>query len=348
MNRKRLIILALFVIAILWWYSNRKPNVPTPTYDANHPDMIAEDSKPSDNRTDANTHAAPMTAAEFTARQEENFRKLTNAINEGKNEWRTPIEFFGKIVDENTNPVPDADIHFVWTNLSPEGSSETRTTSDTNGLFVLGNVTGKVLTVQVSKQGYYAYKSYPVGFFYAGENENFVPDASNPVEFRLHKKGKAEPIIVFARNIQISISGKPLELDLKTGQAVPAGQGDLTVEFFRTPLDQAKRQVFDWSLKITPQNGGLVLSTREFDFLAPEAGYQPSELIDMPLSLGEKWQGRMNRQYFLKLADGNYARVHLDLRPSNGSLRIESFLNPSGSRNLEYDEAVQPKPTVHE
>ena len=105
MNRKRLIILALFVIAILWWYSNRKPNVPTPTYDANHPDMIAEDSKPSDNRTDANTHAAPMTAAEFTARQEENFRKLTNAINEGKNEWRTPIEFFGKIVDENTNVV---------------------------------------------------------------------------------------------------------------------------------------------------------------------------------------------------------------------------------------------------
>ena len=27
---------------------------------------------------------------------------------------------------------------------------------------------------------------------------------------------------------------------------------------------------------------------------------------------------------------------------------VDSFLNPTGSRNLEYDEAVQPKPTVHE
>lgn len=27
-------------------------------------------------------------------------------------DWRTPIEFYGKVVDENTNPVANADIYF--------------------------------------------------------------------------------------------------------------------------------------------------------------------------------------------------------------------------------------------
>lgn len=267
----------------------------------------------------------------------------------GLNEWRTPIEFYGKVVDENTNAVAGASVHFVWTDLSADGSSEKDATSDQDGLFSLSNVSGKNLIVRVSKEGYYAYQRFGVAFNYAGENQNFIPNVANPVIFQLKKKGEAEPLIMFAKTFSISISGKPLELNLKTGQTVPVGQGDLMLEFIRTPLEETtNRNFFDWSLKLTPRNGGLIASTREFDFVAPEHGYQPIDLIDMPVSLAAEWQGHLRRQYFLRFADGNYARIRFDLRPSNGSLKIESFLNPSGSRNLEFDPAVQPKPTTYE
>ena len=106
----------------------------------------------------------------------------------GLNEWRTPIEFYGKVVDENTNPVANASVHFVWTDLSQKGNSEKDTTSDEDGLFSLNDTTGKNLIVQVSKKGYYSYQRFGAAFNYAGENQNFVPDAANPVVFRLKKK----------------------------------------------------------------------------------------------------------------------------------------------------------------
>ena len=56
----------------------------------------------------------------------------------------------------------------------------------------------------------------------------------------------------------------------------------------------------------------------------------------------------MKQKYFVKYADGNYGRIDFDFLARNGVYRILSFINTSGSRNLEYDEAVQPKPSVQE
>jgi hypothetical protein len=66
-------------------------------------------------------------------------------------------------------------------------------------------------------------------------------------------------------------------------------------------------------------------------------GYEPSGLVEMKSSSEGNWQGRMKLQYFVRLAEGKYARILLDLMSHNGSLRIQGFTNPSGSRNLEYD-----------
>ena len=105
--------------------------------------------------------------------------------------WKTPITFHGRVIDQNTNPVPDAKIHFAWTDLSPNGTSETNTQSDVNGLFALSGVTGRGLSVYVSKPGYYLSKRSPTSFDYG---DGYQPDG-NPVEFILRKQGLGVDLI---------------------------------------------------------------------------------------------------------------------------------------------------------
>lgn len=87
-------------------------------------------------------------------------------------EWRTPIEFFGKVVDEKEQPVAGALIEFAWTG-TPEkyggdGVGKRTLTSDSNGMFSLTGVGGKGMTVYVSKEGYYRRSESNGWFEYAG------------------------------------------------------------------------------------------------------------------------------------------------------------------------------------
>src|SRR5207253_3346534 len=91
--------------------------------------------------------------------------------------------------------------------------------------------------------------------------------------------------------------------------------------------------------------GGLIATAKEFDFEAPENGYQPSSEILMTTDLGSNWRGIVDKKYFLKLKDGNYARMNFKMIAGGDHFcAIESFLNPTGSRNLEYDTAKEIKP----
>jgi DDE superfamily endonuclease len=58
-------------------------------------------------------------------------------------EWKTPIEFYGKVLDEHGNPVVGATADISWTDMSLNGSSNTQVTSDGAGLFVDNYATHK-------------------------------------------------------------------------------------------------------------------------------------------------------------------------------------------------------------
>ena len=218
------------------------------------------------------------------------------------------------------------------------------------GLFSLQGEQGKFLSIKVSKEGYYEYKPEGEGFFYAGRNENFVPDENNPVVFRLHKKRQAEPLIArefpgFAQIEQLRRDGTPVEIDLLQAKKVASG-GNLKMELWGDPIERTTNK-YKWKLRISVAGGGIIVNSEEFNFKAPESGYAPQILIDMPTT-SEHWTSNMKQKYFVKYADGNYGRIDFDFLARNGVYRILSFINTSGSRNLEYDEAVQPKPSVQE
>ena len=200
-------------------------------------------------------------------------------------EWKMPINFWGRVLDESNQPVAGADIQFVWNILwnpaYPNGVDEVHVKSDENGLFSLVGRRGKGLSVDVLKEGYYGTSSARQSFEYAQPEIRFVPDQASPVVFHLRKKGNAESLIVMrgmmnvpgvGKQFKIPTNGNPVQINLRQGKVVPAG-GQIVV--FYTANRENSRQ-YDWHYEIRVPGGGIILSTNEFDFMAPLDGYQPS------------------------------------------------------------------------
>jgi len=281
---------------------------------------------------------------------------LVDAVRRGKtvldakDSWRTPIEFFGKVIDDDSNPVFHAEIQLAWTDTSTQGHSERVVYTDTNGNFALKGVGGYALTIRALKDGYYTSKSNQPGFFYAGQDSNFVANSSMPIVFHLKKKRSAEPLIVIRgaglrtmRDFLVPKDGSPVEISLSSGKQVASGLGDFKVQCWTRDEIRTGRG-YDWKCRLSVPDGGIQESSQEFPFLAPEDGYLPAIEIEMPANLGERWSVQAERQYFIRSKSGSFARIRFIMIAGGGHFfRLESFLNPTGSRNLEYDPAVQPQ-----
>jgi hypothetical protein len=255
--------------------------------------------------------------------------------------WQSPIEFYGKVVDENSNAVAGAKIRFQWVEAPRrEGNRTSNTESDEKGLFSLHDARGPSLGVSVSKEGYYTSRRGNDSFSYGSlANEPFSPDPLNPVIFSLKGKGIQESLIKtdfpvgIGQIAQLRHDGTPVEIDLLNGVKVSGGNSGLRLEFWRDISDK-KANVFDWKLQLSIANGGLIPTDEEFAFQAPENGYQPAIVINMPAT-NQPWLGESRSRYYLRLPDGKYGRIDVYLLPYNGVFSVQSAVNPSGSRNLE-------------
>lgn len=186
MNKRAAIGFLLFATALLLWWHRQQPadqatQTPLPTVESRQRQVAAT------------SIAAPKPTPESDPAgwMEMRRKEVEEERQKGLNDWRTPIVFYGRVVDENMNPVSDAKIDFGWTDLSPSGSSEMQTASDNNGSFFLSGVKGKVLTVQVAKSGYYAFKAYPVVFFLRRCESELCSRRSQSGRLPLEKEGRS-------------------------------------------------------------------------------------------------------------------------------------------------------------
>src|SRR6202012_3068584 len=92
-----------------------------------------------------------------------NIKKRQELIEEYKNEWRTPISFYGIVEDESNNVIAGAKVDFECNDLSQEGTSFYHTHSDNKCAFSIKNLIGKVEKVTVSKQSFFSHQ--PNGAF---------------------------------------------------------------------------------------------------------------------------------------------------------------------------------------
>ena len=263
--------------------------------------------------------------------------KTTNAYyQELLAEWQVPIEFYGKVVDENSNAVPEANVRFRWIETpTEEGEKMSTNQSDSAGLFSLHGKRGRSLTVWVSKDGYYASHGGQSGFVYALGSKIHSPNPDNPVIFNLKKKGTLENLVVVKRTHGMPRDGVPVSLDLFTGKTTTEADGGLVIQCWTDDRGKQRGEKYDWHSRVTIPGGGLVISDKEFDFIAPEEGYVPFIEVNMPADRSD-WRNDVDLKFFYRLSGGAYGRMTLSLIAGGGHFFVvESFLNPSGSRNLE-------------
>jgi Carboxypeptidase regulatory-like domain len=337
------IIVVLAVALVLWRWNTHRANqspVAQPAAGTSQSSSVpaSPPQLPPKNMQTASASALPNPATNQAAWMDARIKQMEQDHQNALNDWRTPIEFYGEVVDENTNPVASAKIDFSCNDLSPTGTSNYQTVSDANGFFSITGITGKLLNVNVSKEGYYTSKRDNNYYTYAGNNINFMPDSQNPVIFHLRKKMKGESLITidypgFAHIAQLHHDGTPVEIDLFKGVQVPLGSGQLRMALWRDSSDKNAR-VYDWSLQLTAPNGGLVETDEEFDFEAPQAGYQPSIMIDMPAT-NINWKAEVRSKYYIQLANGDYGRIDFYILSRNGVFTVSSAINPNGSQDLE-------------
>lgn len=251
-------------------------------------------------------------------------------------EWKMPISFYGRVVDQSNDPISEAKVEFSWTDLSPAGSSASATLSDGTGAFSLNGKTGRVLQVDVSKDGYYKHKDERLrSFDYAAfwEENYHQADPNRPIVFHLRKKGGSETLIVGDIRPTVSPDGAPMRLDLLKGGRISAdGQVEVAAV---TNTEKYPPRAFDWRASIAIENGGLIEHNLEFPFEAPEDGYAPQVEFEMSRNAPD-WRRSIEKTYFIRFGSPpKYGRIHIRLNGASQKVSLSYAVNPTGSRNLE-------------
>ena len=256
-------------------------------------------------------------------------------------QWKMPISFYGKVVDQSGQAVSGARVDFAWNDLSGEGTSKSHIVTDGQGGFSLTGQTGKILQVDVSKDGYYKLKSERLqSFEYAdfSQKNYHEPDPSNPVLFHLVKKGAGEALITGNIEINATANGTPVRVDLFNGGRV-APDGQLEISAVTSTLQYPPR-FFDWRAAISVPGGGLVEQTDELGLAAPADGYVQRVELNFPTGAPD-WKRAVKKRYYLRFGSpAKYGRVEIELNGGKQLVFVRFVVNPSGSQSLEPNNQV--------
>jgi Carboxypeptidase regulatory-like domain len=334
-SRNRLLIAALIGVGLvaIWWIASREPGELPSKVTTTRGSGSQNESPTPTAASQATPPPKPSPPASFEAQE----RGFITA-------FKTPIAFYGRVIDQHGNPVPEADVK-LSANDKAFGGRPTEYTrkTDAAGAFSIAGIGGLTLAVEVSKPGYRvippAYgKVTSSGLFEYGLSSRGPYQSSKdaPTIFTLHKIGVVEPLVkVGEKNFRIARDGSPLSISLDE-----QGGHQVVLRCWNKELQRPSGQrQYDWLLEITVPNGGLVARKDAFEFEALEDGYSPSDTVEMPASLGNQWRSFAERAYFFRFEDGTFARANLRMRAGGDHFVVwESFFNPkSGSRNLEHD-----------
>lgn len=254
------------------------------------------------------------------------------------------IKFYGKVIDQEGVPVQGAKVKIGAADRFWADGTDYFRESDAEGLFSIQGIKGAGIYVSAEKEGYYRTEKSNGRFGYgmpSGQEPHDEPD--DPAIFVLHKQGQCEPLIyweipktTYGRSWVQVPNGGSISVDLKSGDIGRNTPHSILISQSNTKVERENaRNPYDWNFEVKVPGGGILLKEGKFNFQAPENGY--AETFSKSFSKEEEeWADSFIKEYFIRFADGTYARVHLDMSTHQFIIR-SSYLNPSGSRNLEYD-----------
>ncbi len=229
-----------------------------------------------------------------------------------------PIDFYGQVVDQDTNPVPGVKINVAIQQLySPSltnlavGGTVLRLEQDTgtDGRFDIHGKNGTSLGLEaVQKAGYELEPNAPHSFGSSGGSFD------QPVIFKMWPTNIHEQLITGEKQFQIVPDGRPYVIDLAQGTIAESGGGNLKVSVKRPP-QVAPGQKYDWSCAVDAISGGLLeeADTGSSMYSAPSDGYTPSFLFEQ--KTGSGWgDSTGSRRFYVALKNGQeYGRIVIEL-----------------------------------
>lgn len=247
-------------------------------------------------------------------------------------EWRTPISFYGKVLDQDGQPVEDVLVRMNWTDTSKEGTSRAERKTSENGDFSITEIHGKSLGIlSLEKEGYLpAKKTNPHSFEYGGfwEPDYHEPDPNNPVIFYLKRKGQPAPLVKSEGKMVISL-GTPFSIPIPNQVE---GQWQIKGTVF-----QNDRKSKTWRAEISVPGGGIQPALEEFPFVAPVEGYQPSMELTQDSVQPVGWPPiDEGGRFFVKTTQG-YGLLELRQMKGKKTLFYKIIINTDGGTNLESD-----------
>lgn len=251
--------------------------------------------------------------------------------------WQGSINFYGKVIDEDSNPVEGASIHLQWVEEPTEaGNRHADILSDAEGLFFLTGQRGLDLGVFVGKKGYYTSRGDTHSFNYGPlRGPSFPADSLNPVIFHLKRKGQGVALITSQRGVHLKVDvdvprdNVPVWVDFFQKQAGATGQ--LEISQIKPPWQTAT----NWSYSLSIPDGGLIENQDEYQFVAPTAGYQST--VEYDFSKDEtNWTTQVTKQFYIAFGEPRkYGWLRVESNLAQETVFLTYAINPSGSQNLE-------------
>lgn len=255
-----------------------------------------------------------------------------------------PIIFYGKLVDQDHQPVGDADIeiylsHFSNTLPLPDIKLVKRK-SDASGLFSLTNEKGLSVEIYPRKDGY-KFSRRRLGYRKGTVHTKLGRSASMPVVFRGYKIDEVVSQELITKNLFLGFipDGRYYTLDLVKGLKLEGKQdGDLWVSIYRDPGATVKG-TYDWYIQIEANGGGILESEDPLMYQAPASGYQPIWRIEYKKA-DKLWTHPVRRKFFTSSRNGQvYSKIHLTIyafynEKTPAAIRVKAWTNPTGSRRL--------------
>lgn len=334
MKKLKLIIVFVVIIAVLFsivFLGSSKKRQSLLQNEAN-PESVIETDKPS-----------VMDRNSIEQKKQDYAKKQAEEMEIGIQQANVPIEFWGKVIDQNSKPLEGVNIQYriqqpraIWDSHSAVMSI---TTDSIGGFHITGEKGSSFSFESFRKDGYRTAAGQGMTFAYSNGSAKHTPDKSNPKVYTLIKEDQIQGLVSFSRQLLLEWDGVPVRYNLRTGKFDPSGEIEITAR--RGKIEGDGRQArYDWSCRIEAIKGGVIETSREKAYMAPENGFEDFwECGDM--ATNPQWRiAKGDVHLILRLENGNFGRLELDVNAeikSKISGRISSYLNPSGGRLLEYD-----------
>lgn len=238
--------------------------------------------------------------------------------------YKSPINFWGKVVDENGSPIAGATIHVILYDDPTAGYSDRKdttfeTTSGLNGNFSILGKLGGAISVEATLSGYRPYydpktreerSSVRVYYFGKPAHPKVSSTKTEPTLLILQKKNSSSNLIHIERTRQ-AITGKGDSLNIqleKKGSII-----DMKLRCFSSAPHPFNYEKYDWEAEVEIIGGSIQEVKDIRSQVAPRNGYKKVFKLKMSAN-APKWSrsSPSNKQYFwVKLDRGGYAKAQI-------------------------------------